>query len=127
MNLYNHLFYWIYSRQKTNYGRKYGVFSASMVLTLSLLLVLMDLQLALEVLKVTKIPFKPIPGGLLVILSIFGLNCLYYYSNNRYMSIERRFKGMSLSRLKRIRIGIILILSFLTIFFFIGANIARIA
>jgi len=122
MNLYVHLFFWVYSKQKNKYGRSYGIFSGSMTLAVVLFLIIMDLQIALEWMELGYFAFSPIPQGLIVALFLFGMNYLYFYRRKRYIYIEQKYSKVSETRMRQIRIVIVIILLLLVFFFFFGSN-----
>ena len=120
MNLYNYLFYRIYKRQNTKFGKQESTFFASLIVsclvylnlfTLVIFLLKLDILPTIEINKIRAAIFGFI---------IMGVNTWIFFKNKKYLRIENKFSGLT-KKENGIGLFFILLYVIMTIVFFITA------
>jgi hypothetical protein len=125
MNVYNYLFYRIYKRQNTKFGKQESTFFASMIVsclvffnlfTLTIFLFKLDILPTIEITNIRAAIFGII---------ILGLNTWMFFKNKKYLRIENKFTGLTK---KKNGIGLFFILLYVVmtfVIFIIAVNYGR--
>jgi hypothetical protein len=122
MTLYQYLFYRIYKRQRTKNGETESTLVSIMAITCILFLNLITIETFVNKLFSTPITINSTVAVVVLMASIFGLNCFIFLFKKKYKDIEQRFSNETTSRNNWGTFGIITYIVFSFILFFISVN-----